>query len=643
MNFPSSFLDELRARIPVSTVVGRRVTWDRRKTNPGKGDYWACCPFHNEKTPSFHADDRKGIYYCFGCKASGDIFTFLTQKEGLHFGEAVRRLADEAGVPVPSLSPEDAEREEKRASLYDVMEMAARFFEAELQSARGSRARGYLADRGLPGIVQQEFQLGYAPDSRSALREHLAGKGVQLEQMIEAGLVVSGEDIPVAYDRFRDRLMFPIRDPRGRTIAFGGRALSSEAQAKYLNSPDTPLFRKGSVLYNFDQARGAAHEAGSIVAVEGYMDTIAVHRAGIRHVVAPLGTALTADQLRLLWRSAPEPILCFDGDEAGTKAAYRGLDLALPMLAPGHSLRFAFLPEGLDPDDLLKTQGPEAVRAALAAAEPMSDVLWWRSLDQNDRSTPERRARFERDLSAAVRLIEDPTVQSHYSADMAERLRALWGRGEALRPARKAPRFASQRAGRWAAQEPWRVPTPASAQLRALAKGPPARVSERRERQIVLGLLNHPELLHDFLDEFASAEFASRELDSLRRRIIDACAAQDGLDGPGLRDHLTMEGFLPLIERIEALAGRLNEWFLDAGAASADARTGLSQMFALNRRSMTLERELKAAEERLATDPTEENLQALDAVRTELETHLGIEAAIDGFGAQSGRPQSAIG
>jgi DNA primase len=273
----------------------------------------------------------------------------------------------------------------------------------------------------------------------------------------------------------------------------------------------------------------------------------------------------------------------------------------------------------------------------------MSEVLWRRSLDQNDRSTPERRARFERDLSAAVRLIEDPTVQSHYSADMAERLRALWGRGEALRPARKAPRFASQRAGRWAAQEPWRVPTPASAQLRALAKGPPARVSERRERQIVLGLLNHPELLHDFLDEFASAEFASRELDSLRRRIIDACAAQDGLDGPGLRDHLTMEGFLPLIERIEALAGRLNEWFLDAGAASADARTGLSQMFALNRRSMTLERELKAAEERLATDPTEENLQALDAVRTELETHLGIEAAIDGFGAQSGRPQSAIG
>jgi DNA primase len=283
------------------------------------------------------------------------------------------------------------------------------------------------------------------------------------------------------------------------------------------------------------------------------------------------------------------------------------------------------------------------VVAAIGAAEPMSDVLWRRTLEQNDRSTPERRARFESDLEASVRLIEDEKVRSHYTAEMAERVRTLWGREEVRRPGRSGPRFANQRGDRRVWREAWRVPAPASAQLRALAKGPVHRDSERRERQIILGLINHPELLHDFIDEFAATEFASRELDSLRRRIIDTAAAQDGLDSPGLRDHLTKEGFGPLLQRIEALSGRLNDWFLDSGAASADARTGLSQMFALNRRSMTLERELKAAEERLAADPTEENLQALDAIRTELESHVGTEATVDGFGAQSGRPQSALG
>ena len=256
MRVPPSFLEDIRGRVTISSVVGRKVTWDRRKSNPGKGDYWACCPFHGEKSPSFHVDDRKGRYHCFGCKASGDIFTFLVEKEGLSFPEAVERLAAEAGFPMPQMSEADSRREEQRASLYDVMEIAAQFFEAELQAARGSRARGYLADRQLAPAIQKEFRLGYAPDDRSALRTHLADKGIGVEQMAEAGLVIAGEGIPVAYDRFRDRVMFPIRDPRGRVIAFGGRALSKDVPAKYLNSPETPLFHKGNVLYNLDKARG---------------------------------------------------------------------------------------------------------------------------------------------------------------------------------------------------------------------------------------------------------------------------------------------------------------------------------------------------------------------------------------------------
>ncbi len=326
---------------------------------------------------------------------------------------------------MPQFSEADVKREEVRASLYDVMEIAAKFFEGELQAARGAKARGYLADRQLTPAIQKEFRIGYGPDDRSALRTHLAEKNVTVEQMIEAGLVISGDDIQVAYDRFRDRVMFPIRDPRGKVIAFGGRALKADAQAKYLNSPETPLFHKGAVLYNHDKARAAAHELGAIIAVEGYIDVIAMHRAGFPNAVAPLGTALTEDQLALLWKAAAEPTLCFDGDSAGIKAAYSALDLALPHLKPGYSLKFALLPEGQDPDDLLKAQGPEAVKAVVETAEPLSDVIWRRALTENDRATPERKAQFERDLRGLLNQIGDETVRKHYMADLTARFDQL--------------------------------------------------------------------------------------------------------------------------------------------------------------------------------------------------------------------------
>ncbi len=646
MRVPPSFLEDIRGRVTISSVVGRKVTWDRRKSNPGKGDYWACCPFHGEKSASFHVDDRKGRYHCFGCKASGDIFTFLVEKEGLSFPEAIERLAGEAGLPMPQVSEADTRREEQRASLYDVMEIAAKFFEAELQAARGSRARGYLADRQLSGSIQKEFRLGYAPDDRSALRSHLADKGVTVEQMAEAGLVIAGDDIPVAYDRFRDRVMFPIRDPRGRVIAFGGRALSKDVPAKYLNSPETPLFHKGQVLYNLDKARGPAHEKGEIIAVEGYVDVIAMHRAGLPHAVAPLGTALTADQLAMLWKQAPEPVLCFDGDAAGLKAAYRALDLSLPLLQPGHSLRFALLPEGQDPDDLLKAKGAEAVKTVVEAAQPLSAMLWNRALEENDRSTPERRAQFERDLRSLINTISDDVVRKHYLADMGERIAALWqpqGRGQN----RAAPRGAGVQAGRregWKPnQRPWDVQQPPTSQLKRLAASPAfAGGAERRERMIVLALINHPDLLHEFLGEFADLDFTSPELDSLRTQIIDSAALGMGLDGADIRSHLKHKGLGPLLDRLETQAKKLNEWFLGSGAAQDDARTGLRQMIALHRKTVTLERELKAAEAAFAAEPTEEKLNALKAVREQLSSHTGAEAQIEGFGAASGRQADAI-
>ncbi len=632
MRFPLTFLDQIRARVNISTVVGRRVQWDRRKTQAAKGDFWACCPFHSEKSPSFHADDRKGRYHCFGCKASGDIFTFLVENGGVPFPEAVEQLAGEAGIPMPVMTEDDVRREEQRASLYDIMEMAQAFFVAELQTARGSKARGYLSDRDLTPDVQKEFGIGYAPDDRSALRTLLATKGVGVEHMAEAGLVIAGEDIPVAYDRFRDRVMFPIRDGRGRVIAFGGRALRSDVPAKYLNSPETPIFHKGDVLYNFDKARSAAHAKSQLIAVEGYVDVIAMHRAGLTEAVAPLGTALTENQLALLWKSVPEPILCFDGDGAGLKAAYRALDLALPLLRPGHSLRFAFLPEGKDPDDLLRSDGAEALRAVVAAAEPMADVLWRRGLAENDRASPERKASFEKDLRVLVGTIGDESVRRHYLDDLRQRFTALFqvstgyqrGTGRGMT---RAPRLK-------AGQKAWSVPAAASQSLRSMAQHT---AKDHRVQMVVLTFVNHPELIHEFWDELTATELPDRMLDTLRGEILDTAAAQEHLDKVAFRSHLTDKGFGSYLDLLEQQAKRLNEWFLGPAAAPDDARTGLRQMIALHHKTVTLEREMRKAEMALAANPTEENLNALAAVRDQLQTATGFEARVTGFGAASGR------
>lgn len=652
MQFPPSFLDEIRDRVTLSAVVGRRVQWDRRKSQPGRGDFWACCPFHTEKTPSFHVDDRKGFYHCFGCKASGDAFTFMVEKDGLSFPEAVERLAAEAGLPLPQQGPEAEVRAAERASLYDVMELSAQFFEGALAGPGGSGARAYLTGRGLDEEVIRTFRIGFAPDSKYALKTHLAGAGISPERMAEAGLLIAGEDVPVAFDRFRNRVIFPIRDGRGRVIAFGGRAMSPDASAKYLNSPDTALFRKGEVLYNIDLARGPAHTQGTVVAVEGYMDVIALARAGFSNAVAPLGTALTEKQLSLLWRLAAEPILCFDGDEAGRKAAYRALDLAMPLLTPGHSLRFAFMPAGADPDDLLRDEGPGALAAALTAAAPLVEVLWRRSLDLNDRSTPERRARFEADLRAAAGVIADSKVRGHYLAELNDRLQGLWAAGRRSGPARFTPtrrnlEYRGNDPRRPASPPPWakqswgtQMP---SGELRALAaRTGRGQVHEQREGLILAALLNHPELLQEEAERLAETEFATPELDRLRRQLLDTSALFQGFDGPSLKNQLSRTGRHADLARIEETAKRLGVWFVLPDAALDDARTGFRQMMTLHRKAVTLERELVAAERLLAEAPNETNLAHLNHIRDELRSASGVEASIDGFGEASGRSAGPV-
>jgi DNA primase len=653
VRFAPSFLDEIRGRIALSAVVGRAVQWDRRKSQPARGDFWACCPFHTEKTPSFHVDDAKGFYHCFGCKASGDAFTFMVEKDGLSFPEAVERLAAEAGLAMPSPGPEAEERAAERASLYDVMELAARFFDAALSGPGATAARAYLAERGLDEDILGTFRIGFAPDNKYALKGHLADAGISPERMIEAGLLVAGDDIPVPFDRFRNRIMFPIRDGRGRVIAFGGRAMSPDAPAKYLNSPDTALFRKGDMLYNLDLARRPAHSQGTVVAVEGYMDVIALARAGFANAVAPLGTAMTETQLGLLWRLAPEPILCFDGDEAGRKAAYRALDLALPLLTPGHSLRFAFMPAGQDPDDLVREAGPQALADALSAASPLVEVLWRRSCELNDRSTPERRARFEADIRAAAGRIADSKVRTHYVAELNDRLYALWSAGRRsgasrLAPARRAfdPRGGDrhQTASGWGRgtgawqRPPWARPQVPSGELRALAARTGRRqVHEQREGLILAALLNHPELLQEEAERLAETEFATPELDRLRRQLLDTIALCQGFDGTSLKNQLIQAGGHAELARIEHTARRLGVWFVLSGAALDDARTGFRQMMTLHRKAVTLERELMAAERLLAQEPNETNLAHLNQIRDELHSTAGVEASIDGFGEASGR------
>ena len=662
MRFTPQFLDELKARLPVSEVVGKRVKLIRS----GR-EFKGLSPFNKEKTPSFFVNDQKQAWFDFSSGKNGSIFDFVMQSEGVSFPEAVERLAQMAGMPLPKVSREDEARDARRKTLHDVVELAAKFFQDTLASRTGAKARGYLADRGLDPATQLKFRLGFAPGERFALKEHLGSHGIPVEDMVEAGLLISGDDIPLPFDRFRDRVMFPISDLRGRVIAFGGRALEKDAQAKYLNSPETPLFHKGATLYNIAAARQAAHDGGQkgapIIAVEGYVDVIAMVTAGFPATVAPLGTALTEDQLALLWKMADEPVLCFDGDGAGLRAAYRAVDLAMPRLKPGKSLKFALLPQGQDPDDLVRSGGREAVSDVIAAARPLAGMLWARETEGHSFDTPERRAALEARVNEVTAAIADDAVRKYYRQDFSARLSQFFAperaqQGEARwreprsganwREPRPGGNWRQRRNSEWQrgdAPRPAGRSTPYVVVSQQLASSPVHRghrtAVPRREALILQAALNYPWLLHDHLEELASLEFRHADAERLKNALIDIAAHNAGhaaiLDAEALKTELAARNLTEAMERIALSITTPSVWGARPEAAPDDVLVTWTQLVALHRQWHSLTRELKDAEQALGQDASEANYLRLRDVKARLSRMEGTEALIEGFGASSGR------
>jgi DNA primase len=525
MSLPPGFLDELRTRVSISQVVGRKVTWDMRKSNLGKGDMWAPCPFHQEKSASFHVDDKKGYYYCFGCQAKGDALSFLRETENLSFMEAVELMAREAGMPMPERDPLAQVKADRRTQLVEVMEQAARFYRMQLNSAAAAEARAYLTRRGLKPDALERFGIGFAADARHGLWAHLTGAGVAPDLIVDAGLAIKPDDGGAPFDRFRGRIMFPIRDARGRCIAFGGRAMAENARAKYLNSPETELFDKGRTLYNMAPARAATGQGKPLIVAEGYMDVIALVEAGFTAAVAPLGTAITEDQLRLIWRLSSEPVIALDGDTAGLRAGYRLMDLALPSIDAAQSLRFCLLPEKQDPDDVLRNSGAPGMQKLLDAAVPLVSLLWQRETEAQVFDSPERRAALDKRLRAALTKIGDPSLRGHY-ADEIKRLRQ-----EIFAPARPqngagsarnspGARAFSPRIGGGRYQPP---PLPALSTTKGtmLAAGQGEDVAENLREAIILAtLFKHPNLIRRFESHLERAEMTTPDRATLRAVLL---------------------------------------------------------------------------------------------------------------------------
>jgi DNA primase len=599
MSFPAEFLEEIRTRLRVSEIVGKRLKLVRK----GR-EYLGICPFHNDTKPSLSVVDEKNFYHCFACGAHGDIITFTMEMEGLSFPEAVEKLAGLANLEVPRQTPEAREREVVRKTLGDVMEAACKFYEEVLWSPQGRVGLDYLLGRGLSEATIRRFRLGYAPDGRTALRQAMSVKAIEPAMLLEAGLLRKPEDRDETYDYFRGRVLFPITDRRGRVIAFGGRTLG-DGQPKYLNSPDTPLFHKGRVLYGLAQAREPASKAGEVIVAEGYMDVIALSQGGFPHAVAPLGTALTEDQITELWRLAREPVICFDGDAAGQKAAARAADRALPILKPGHSLRFVSLPPGEDPDDLLKRGGPKAMRDLLEAATGMADFIWDQELRAHPLDTPERQADFMRRTRGRVREIADKTVQEAYGDAIERRIRQMRDAGRG--GGRAAP-------GRFARPVFERPAPRGSATARARVT---AVLGQRQKQSVVAAIITHPDLMEEFGEALGYLQFDDPFLDKLRQDILENVPFEAGLDAAGLRRHLTGLGYSEDCDGLLGPAILGHAAFARPDASLEQARAGVRELLARMGKHQ-LEEQLADAQQAVAAEFNEANWNRLASLRAAL-------------------------
>lgn len=433
------FLDELRAKIPLVDVVSEKV----KLTRKGR-EYTGLCPFHNEKTPSFTVNEAKGFYHCFGCGAHGDIIRFEMDANGLSFMDALEKLSHKAGIPMPKFSKENSLETQKKQSLFDIMELAASFFERQLRLPVGAKGLEYFYNRGIDDALIKKFRLGYAPD-QNALKAYLKSKDVNEFDMAELGLIVTPQDRgKITHDFFKNRVMIPIFDRQNRVIAFGGRILG-DGQPKYLNSPETTLFNKRKMLYNYNFARDTAYENKRLIICEGYMDVIALDKFGFSYAAAPMGTALTEEQIETAWKVIGEPILCFDGDNAGIKAAFRSIDRALPILRPGYSLQFMFLPDGQDPDEFLRAKGATAFEKFFSNTTSLIDLLWDKHTKNQLADTPERKALIEKNLKEEVMKIENKDVRMYYAQEIKKRLFETYGAGSlAPKPTVKRSIFKSR-------------------------------------------------------------------------------------------------------------------------------------------------------------------------------------------------------
>jgi DNA primase len=601
MAFPPSFLEELRRRIALSGVVGRRV----RLAKKGR-EFEGLCPFHNEKSPSFFVNDEKAFYHCFGCGAHGDVIGFVMNTEGLSFPETVERLAGEAGLDVPRESRESPEQRDHLATLYEATQAASEYFQEELKKPAGRLGLEYLKKRGLDEADIARFKLGFAPDNRNGLKAYLTKRSVSEAVAVETGLLIRAEDKPESFDRFRGRVMFPIADKRGRVIAFGGRIIG-DGQPKYLNSPETPLFHKGRVLFAHHLAREAASKSGSVIVNEGYMDVVALHKAGFVNAVAPLGTALTEEQLGELWRLAPEPLLCFDGDSAGQRAAGRAAERALPLLEPGKSLRFVTLPPGQDPDDVVRQPGGVMLlRKLLEDARPLVDIVWELELNAGPHDTPERRADLRRRLRERVFEIRDQDVREFYKRDLDERQRAMFGGPPSAMPQR-ANRADRPRNGK----RPWNEPDPYVKQRPANLQAEQVNASSHA-RALLAAFLNHPELADEYQERLAQMSFGEERLDSLRHEIVNTFARAPGLDAAALQTYLAEGGYSPIMTQILHRDVYRVFPFASPEADFAAVLASCQALFSLiDRRHEQVDRQ---AVELAATDGTPESWARLQAV-----------------------------
>ncbi len=604
MKFSDSFLDEIRARLPVSAVVSRRVPLKRA------GREWkGLSPFNQEKTPSFTVNDQKGFYHCFSSGKHGDIFGFVMETEGLSFPEAVEKLAGDAGLPLPKPDPQFERANRERLGLYDALEAATVYFEDQLQKRDGREALDYAERRGLTPATIKEFRIGFAPNAKDALKGTLIKRGFGEAQLLDAGLLVKPDDGRAPYDRFRHRLTIPIINARGRIIAFGARALDAATEPKYLNSPETKLFDKGSTVFNFARARGPAFDRGELVVVEGYMDVIALHQAGFANVVATLGTAFTERQMDQLWLLAPEPIICFDGDRAGEAAAARAIDRMLPVLREGHSFRFAFLPQGSDPDDLVRNQGAGALSRCLSEARPLIDILWQRECAGHNLETPERRAALEERLEQLLATIANTRVRDHYRRDVKSRLFALW-------------RDIGKHSGTQSNASP---PTSSG------KSGPkPLPSAHGFAITIILALAHHPSLLDRFAEEVAHVDIRQRQLAELLRFLTDAIFQNQGIERVQLAELMRGSRHAKLFDTIERSSAFKRIAFLQPETPAAEVEEHFAELLYRWTTLKSLDKEVQEAALDLA-DLSESDFEHFAELQRQV-ANAGLRHASDDAG-----------